>query len=234
MIRVLTRCLLVSLALGAATEARADGAEAILKKADEVRNPADSYRLVVDVKSDDDESEMEVSIKGHDRTFVKTLKPERDKGRTMLMLGEDMWVSMPKTKKPIRVSLNQKLSGQAANGDITRQRWSGDYAAKIESETDKQWVLKLVAERDNLTYDRIRLWVDKKTYRPAKAEYLTKSGKLLKKATFQGYKHMAGGMRPTETVITSATSDHDKSVITIRELETKDFPDSLFNQNALN
>jgi outer membrane lipoprotein-sorting protein len=223
-------------ALGAGSVARPAEPDAatILKKADEVRNPSHSFRLKVRVSTaGEDATELDVSIKGKDKTFLKTLAPARDRGRDMLMLGEDMWLALPKAKKPVRISLNQKLTGQAANGDISRQRWAGDYVATIERVDGDAWVLLLEAARPKLTYDKIRLWVAKAAFHPLKAEYLTKGGKTLKRATFGGYKKLAGATRPTETVITDALDAGKKSTITILEMETADFPDALFNQNSL-
>ena len=45
---------------------------------------------------------------------------------------------MPSLKRAIRVSLSQKLMGEAANGDISRMRWYGDYNVKIEKQTNKE------------------------------------------------------------------------------------------------
>lgn len=139
---------------------------------------------------------------------------------------------MPKLKRAVRVQLNQKMSGQASNGDICRQRWSGDYTATIESSDKDGWVLMLTADRPKLTYDKIRLWV-KKDYRPDRAEYLTKSGKVLKKAKFQGYKQIAGATRPTETLISNAVKESDNSKIKILKMENTTFPDSMFLESSL-
>lgn len=207
--------------------------EAILAKADDVRNPSESFFMKVTVTDDDTASLFEVYTGGKTRTLIKTVKPERDKGRDMLMLGDDMWAYVPNLKRAVRISLSQKLTGQAANGDISRMRWHGDYSATIEKETDKMWVLFLTAKRKGLTYDKIRATVEKSTFRPLGAEYLTTSGASLKRATFGAFKKIAGDIRPTEIVIVDAKNNKDKSVITIINLETKEFPASFFKKETL-
>jgi len=208
-------------------------AAAILQKADDVRSPSQSYKLKVRViPTDEPESEWEVLIKGKDKTLTTALKPAKDKGKKILMLEESMWLYLPKLKKSIRVSLNQKLTGQAANGDISRMRWAGDYKSKIEKEEDGAWVLFMEAEKEGLTYYKIRLWVDKKGYRPIKAEYLTKSAKVLKRAEFSDYREMAGAKRPGKTTIKDEASGQ-KTVLEILSQEPMEFPDTMFNQNNL-
>jgi len=208
--------------------------ETILKKADEVRNPGDSFRMKVQVETEGQDTALfSVATKGKDKTQIRTLKPKRDRGRNLLMLEENMWVYIPNLKRSVRISLNQKLSGQAANGDISRMRWAGDYKATVESENKKQWVLLLEATKKGLTYEKIRATIQKGNFRPLSAEYLTKNGKMLKKATFKGYREIAGGVRPTVIEIQDVTRTSDKSVIKILELKEAKLKDSLFHQNNL-
>lgn len=212
----------------------APAAEEILKKADEVRNPSASFAMMVDVETKGEEdARFDVKIKGKDKTLIKTRKPARDIGRNMLMLEENMWSYVPNLKRAVRVSLNQKLTGQAANGDISRMRWHGDYDAVIEKETKDFWILQLKARRKGLTYERVRAWIKKTQFHPIKAEYLSSSGKVLKTASFGGYKKIAGAVRPTVIVIRDATDQSKASRIIIRSMANENFPRSLFHQNSL-
>ena len=56
----------------------------------------------------------------------------------------------------------------------------------------------LTAQKKDLTYDRLRVWVEKSNYHPLRAEFLTEAGKPLKTAQYSGYKNIAGKVRPTE------------------------------------
>jgi outer membrane lipoprotein-sorting protein len=208
----------------------------ILQRADEVRNPAESYALQVRVVSSDmpdEPSEFDVSLLGNTRTLVKTIKPARDRGRNMLMLGEEMWIYLPNLKRAVRVGLSQRLVGQAANGDISRMRWAGDYEAQLDSEDEKEWTLGLTAAKAGLTYDKIRIWIEKGTFRPQRAEYLTRSGKVLKRARFGGYRELCGRERPTEIEIQDAVKPAESSVIEVLRMEVRQFPASLFTPEGL-
>lgn len=220
----------------AALSATGPSAEEIIRRADEVRNPSESYSMTVEVTDGEQDSapaRFEVSLKGNDKTLVRTIKPLRDKGRDLLMLGEDMWAYIPNLKRAIRVSLGQKLTGQAANGDISRMRWSGDYDAVIESETPKEWRIAMKARKKGLTYDAVTAWVEKGTYRPLRAEYLTPGGKVLKRARFEDYRTLGGRERPARIVIQDAVRENDVSVIRIEKMKVRDFASSLFHQRNL-
>jgi outer membrane lipoprotein-sorting protein len=208
----------------------------ILKRADDVRNPGDSYLMKVEVVSGSDQSQhsqFEVSVQGNDKTLIKTLEPSRDRGRNMLMRGEEMWAFIPNLNRAVRISLAQKLTGQAANGDISRMRWSGDYTATLENETDKEWSLFLTATKKGLTYEKLRIWIQKGNYHPIKAEFLTLSGKPLKNASYQDYQQIAGNLRPGTIKIQDAVRPDLVSMIYLRDVKVREFPEAVFNQNAL-
>lgn len=206
----------------------------IIQKADEVRNPSDNYYLDVQVTSSDSSpSRFHVAVQGNNKTRIETIEPARDRGRNLLMLEENMWVFIPNLKREVRVSLNQKLTGQAANGDISRMRWAEDYTPTIESENDDEWVIRLDANKKGLTYDKLRVWIKKGSFHPTKGEYLTSAGKLLKKVRYQGYKELAGRVRPSQIIIHDAVREGQLSTINIQQMEVKNFPNSIFNKREL-
>lgn len=209
-------------------------ADEILKKTDEIRNPSGTYRMKVSVTSSGDETyQFEIHIGGKEESLIRTLEPKREVGKNFLMSGADMWAYLPNLRRSVRVTLNQKLTGQAANGDISRTRWYGDYDPVIEAETPTQWVLFLTANKVGLTYEKIRLWVDKDTIRPNHGEYLTKTGKLLKKITFRKFTEIAGGLRPSDMLIENAQKTDEYSVLKILEMESTSFQNGHFSQSNL-
>lgn len=217
--------LLVSFVAGASK--LDSSANALVKKADEIRNPSDSYEMNIEVETEDGTSIFQVYLKGKDKTLILTKAPARDKGRNMLMLDRDFHAYVPNLKRSMRLSLMQKLSGQVSNGDIARTRWHGDYEAKIEKKSAKEIQLLLKAQKKNLTYSWIRLWVENKTSRPLRADYLGTNGKtLLKKAFFEDYKNIAGAYRPTSIRILDP--GNKKSYIRVKSMESQKFEDSFF------
>lgn len=56
----------------------------------------------------------------------------------MLMLGDNYWLLMPKSRRPIRITPMQKLLGEASVGDISTLTWSDDYQASLEGEDSVQ------------------------------------------------------------------------------------------------
>lgn len=206
----------------------------LLEEVDKYRNPSDAYLMQVRIVSPKEEdASFLVYLKGNDKTLIKVLAPKKNLGRNMLMIGENMWVYVPNIRRSVRVSLNQKLTGEAANGDISRMRWAGDYSYKVEKKNAKEWELFLEAKKTGLTYSKIRVWVDAKDKRPLKAEFLTLSGKVIKTATYEDYQNTLGMMRPRKIHIVDNLKKDQFSNILIEKMENKAFPDSMFNEKSL-
>ncbi|MCX6127907.1 MAG: outer membrane lipoprotein-sorting protein [Proteobacteria bacterium] len=226
--------LIILFCLAWANLGKAQTADEILKKADEIRAPSESYRMEVTVdSSDQSQFRFEIKIGGKESSLIRTLSPSREVGKNFLMIHEDMWAYVPNIKRSLRVALNQKLTGQAANGDISRMTWVGDYTPTLEAQNAESWTLLLKAQRRGLTYDGIRIWVNKANFRPINGEYLTMQGKVLKRVEFTEYKEIAGNTRPTKIIIKNAERNDEVSVLKIIEMEKASFPSTLFTQNNL-
>lgn len=124
-----------------------------------------------------------------DASVAETLEPARFRGAKILQVGRNMWLTKTGLSKPIPVSPRQRMSGQAANGDIAATNYAADYSATLASEEaldgEACHVLELTAKHKRTTYDRVRYWVSKSRGVAMKAEFYSLSGKLLKTAMFE-------------------------------------------------
>ena len=166
-------------------------ASLILSRVNAYRNALDSFSVDVDLTSitangHTESSKFRVYGKGSDRSIVEFTAPQTEKGKYLLMLRDAMWIYMPSASRPIRISPLQRLMGQASNGDVARTSFTVDYTPTAIAEEQDQWVLDLGAKDPSVAYNRVRLWVDKKTYEPRRADFYVVSGKLIKRATYHG------------------------------------------------
>jgi hypothetical protein len=107
----------------------------------------------------------------------------------MLMLGDDYWLMMPASQRPLRITAMQKLLGEASTGDIATMTWSEDYEGTVSGEEtiDGETCLKLdlLGQRKGVSYPRIVLYLAKKDRHPVQAELYVASDKLAKLARFR-------------------------------------------------
>jgi outer membrane lipoprotein-sorting protein len=213
-------------------------AEAVLKHADSYRNGWPSYVMHVKITSfeagrSDEEKLYEVSQKGTEKTYVEFLSP-REKGQHLLMLGDDMWVYLPDTSRPVRITPLERLSGDASNGDVARTNYAADYAP-VYLRTEKVgaedcYVLNLTAKRKGATYQQIVFWVRVQDARPVKAEFHLTSGKLIKSATFDEYATVGGRGQLRKMTLYDEIRHNSHSVLDYSAIAPRELPDKLFYQ----
>jgi len=222
----------------AATPSTAPDADAILKRADTFRNGWPSYVLHVRITNfEGDKSDevklYEVSQKGTEKTYVEFMSP-REKGQHLLMLGDDMWVYLPDTSRPIRITPLERLSGDASNGDIARTNYAADYSPVfVRTEmvgTEQCNVLELTAKRKGATYQRIIFWVRVEDARPVKAEFYLTSGKHIKSATFDEYASVGGKVQLRRMTLYDEIRHNSHSVLEYSGIAPRELADKLFYQ----
>ena len=217
-------------------------AEEMLRRADEVRNPQLDYTLTVTVTSVKpgraaQTATYDVLVKGRENTVIKTLSPPVDRGRVLLMKGRDLWAYLPTISKPLRISLRERLIGDVANGDLARANFSGDYTpalVRIDRLADRDYdVLNLTATAEDVTYARVVLWVDRKTFRPHHAEFYAVSGRRLKTCAYEDYRELGSLVRPTRLVMRDALTVGQTSTIVYDRIEVAPLPEKYFTKDYM-
>ncbi len=216
-------------------------AQEIVKRADDVRGPDGSFSFNVRVKDFQGgtltrENIYKVYSKGPKATLVETVFPERLSGRKLLMAGA-LWLYLPTIKRPTRVGLQQRLTGEVANGDIARARFSGDYSAKLEGKENIRgkpyYRLSLTAQDKTLPYRNIRMWVGEKDFVTLKADFFALSGKKLKTGEYSEMENILGKPRLTKLLIKDAVQPSRQSQLKYYNYRRENLNDSMFNKESL-
>lgn len=227
------------------TTATADIGVDLLKASDRARGSFESgltWESEVTTVEDGESSVRKFKVKAKGvNANVEALEPSRNKGEIYLFNDRTMWFFKPSLKKPVAISARQKLTGQAAIGDIASTHYARDYTPTIEkTETidgEKVYVLMLKAKANNLTYDKIRYWVSDKTKRAIKAEFLTLQGQPFKSAKLS-YKNKVtvGGQSldfVSEMEIVDAQFANNKSILRYLNPKLEEHSGTIFNVSNL-
>lgn len=226
-------------------------AQEILAASDAVRNPEKPFSLTTTLVEYRDGRERDTMTivayakadpnSGQFLTLLRMVAPARDANKLMLKNGNDLWFHDPASKSSIRLSPQQRLLGQVANGDVVMVNLARDYAAELAGEEEIQdgdrrprraWKLALAAVSLDVTYHRIELWIDFAN-RPVKARYYAQSGTLLKTAYFRRYQRALGAERPTETVIIDGLDPNWITVMRYSNHAWRDVPDAWLQRDYL-
>jgi outer membrane lipoprotein-sorting protein len=233
-------CALALSPLVASAASATPDAKEIVQRADAIRFPQEGFQVDVTITNASGAGEpraYRILSKGNERTLVLTTAPAVERGQILLMRDSDLWVHMPSIDQPVRLGLSQKLTGQVANGDLARANFAGDYEPVL-SRTDKidgrdYHVLELTAARRNVTYHKVVYWVDAENFRPHKAEFYARSGKMLKSARYEAYENLGGKIRPTRLVLEDQLRKGEISVMAYRDLQLRELEDHVFTKQYL-
>lgn len=230
----------------------ADDAQAILRASDAVRNPAFPFGVTItltEYRAGQQVDAMVLAVYSKEepgsrqfRNLVRFVLPARDTNKLMLKNGNDVWFFDPANKATIRLPLQQRLLGQAANGDVVTVNFARDYSARLAgkedvTDGDRQrrscHKLELTALTQDVTYSRAEMWVDSTDSRPVKARFYSDSGRLLKTAYYRRYETQLDAVRPTETVIIDGLDTSWVTVMRGSNYERRDIPDAWFQRDYL-
>ena len=217
-------------------------AQEIVEKSDAARNLTQPFRMGMRITNFEDAKQkdqggFEVMVSGRDKALVKFVSG-RDKGNYVLMAGDDMWIYIPNTRKPIRITPVQRLMGEASNGDVARTNYSQDYDASLLGEETLDgaacWKLELKAKSKGATYHRIIFWVERQTYLPKCADFYLISGKFYKTARFEKFENLGFTSRfLTRTVLVDRLRPGRTTLMEYFDVKPADLPDKYFNKNFL-
>ncbi len=233
-----------AVALTAAFTAQAQDVTTLLKAADKFRMSADNLQVETQINvvnadgTPDKERRYKVFAQAGRKSLVLMLSPA-EKGQKVLMLGDDFWLLMPDSQRPLRITPMQKLLGDASTGDIATMSWADDYSGKLVGEERCDGApagapqvpclhLSLSATRKGVTYQRIELWLGKTRSEPLKADLFVLSDKLAKQATFVLDKPNAATM-VTEMVLADQVSNHKTTQVRYLHRKERQVPPEWLN-----
>ena len=240
----------------ASTQAPAIGAtpsaQDVVTALDRVRNPDRPFRVALSIVE-------YLSNKPRDRTglivysredkqtgqfnnLVRYAEPPRDAGKLVLLKGGNLWFYDPASKASIRISPQQRLTGQASEGDVLTVNLARDYATTIVGEenlldadhTSRDcWHLEMKAATPEAAYNRVEYWVERGTNRSVKGKFYADSGRLLKIAYYHHYEQQLGAMRPTEVILIDAVNSNLATTINFSDYRFQEIPDAWFQRDYL-
>ncbi|HEX3602971.1 MAG TPA: outer membrane lipoprotein-sorting protein, partial [Steroidobacteraceae bacterium] len=244
--------LLLALAIAPLGGLAADNARDVMSGADRVRNPDRPFRVtatVVEYKSGKpvDKNVYTVFSKvdpatGQFRDVMIYAAPPRDAGKMLLLNGANLWFYDPGSRQSVRISPQQKLTGEASAGDVLTENLAVDYAAAIldtqeieDASRQKRicWHLELKAAGDAATYNRVEYWVEQGSYFPVKAKFYADSGALLKVLYYRDFAKRGDRVSPAQAVIIDAVDSSLVTVVDVGDLHFQDIPDSWFQRDYL-
>lgn len=179
-----------------------------------------------------------ISQQGNVRAEI--LEPADSADRRYVINSSGMWFHKGDLSRPVSVSRRQRLSGDAAIGDIASNslidgyQVSGQETATVNGK--KCDVFTLTSSDKSATYAKVKYWVTQSDQTGIRAEYYATSGNLLRSAEISyGNSVSIDGQRRPFLSRAYIIEGNKTRVVTLQfsGVQIGDFPDSLFDHKLL-
>ncbi len=210
-------------------EAFALTGDEVLKRAEDVMNaPKDrtlTERMVL-LKANGSQKERTIVAyqKGTDKRLIVFLTPADVKGVGFMSLTENtMYLYMPAFRKIRRIASHVKneefMGTDFSYEDLAETEYTDEYAAVLEKEEPDRYVLELTPKPDaDVSYSKLKMWVDKENFVPVRMEYFSKGGKRIKVLTSENVEKVDGYWVPMKMTMETLKSEH-RTLLEVTEVK---------------
>ncbi len=210
----------------------------IIEKVDALMNPQARVMLRLTFKKNGRVNEFyEMKTYARDnnqKVIVRFTAPASSIGNDLIMLDRNVWMYQQNAGRTLRVPANLSFGDTGFSyGDIVRLNLKDNYNVTITRETDRQWVLDLVAKDRQSPYHRIEFTVAKGSFIPVKAVALSGAGQIIKTIEYKQVKNVNGRDKPTELLVTSPLSPGEESTMTYEAETPMVLAEQFFNRQNL-
>ena len=180
-----------------------------------------------------------------DKFLILILRPEADKGKGYLKVGNNLWFYDPIGRRFTVTSAKDRFQdSNARNSDFSRSNFAADY--KVVSSTlatlgkFSTQLLELQASHDNVLFPKTRLWVTSDNL-VRKSEDYSLSGQLLRTVAIPQYQKVGTKWVPTTVVIIdnlkgkaiAGVIKYETTTLGITKPSSAMLPDLMFTQGYL-
>ncbi len=176
---------------------------------------------------------------------VIILEPAADKGKGYLKTGDNLWLYDPVGKTFLFSNATERFQNTSVrNSDFDRSNYSVNYkpvsAEKVQLGKYACTLVELQAIKQNLTFPRVRIWIDE-SFLIRKVEDYSLSGQLLRTTAIPSYQQLGKRWVPASIVIydhlksknIQGKTEYEKTTITIMKPSLEKLPDYVYTKEYL-
>lgn len=173
-----------------------------------------------------------------DQFVLLIIQPQVQRGQGYLKADDNVWFYDPESRKFEKSTLRDNVQdSDAQNSDFNRNSLAEDYEVEEWSEGKlgqfPVYVLNLKAKHDDVSYDRIKIWVRKDISIVLKEENYSVSDRLMRTAIYPKYVIVDDRYLPSNGLIVDELNEGERTQFSIREATTASIPDYVFSKAYL-
>jgi len=222
-------------------------AKAILEKVEDLHRGQTSHGLMtMDIKTAHWHRVILVEFwtRGKERTLIKVLTPEKEKGTAILRSGAEVWNYLPRVKRLVRLPTSMMSApclGAHFNYDdlVKESRLVKDYQVQITSGGGREGgrnleITCIPKPGAAVIWGKIIVTVRRADYLPLSLRYFDDAGRLVRTMTFADLTKFDNRTLPSRVIVALAGQPEERTVLTYQEISFRHpVPDHLFSPQSL-
>jgi hypothetical protein len=163
------------------------------------------------------------------KQLVTFVIPERLKDDYFLVNGYNTWMYQKGLRRPIRVSAQQKLFGNAGIAETAGINYLDDYDIIKTVETDGEYLMDLKARDQRTAYQLASLWINKDNLQITKIILKAVNGQVLKNLHYSNYTLVDGHEVATIEIHNLLQQQDSKTIMEFTAIKSRDFAAETFD-----
>lgn len=216
----------------------------VLEEIDNLSNFEDTdfyckYKMI-STKPGEENSVQEALMFRRDRKkqFVLIFeKPEVQKGQGYLRLDDNVWFYDPESRKFDHSSMKENIQNtDAKNSDLAQSSFAEDYDVVGTKEgvlgDVPVWILALKAKHNEVSYDKLKLFIAKKNSILLKQESYSSgtNTRLMRTSYYLKYIQIGVKFMPSQLVLVDNLKEGERTVLTMSEASSDGIEDYIFTK----
>jgi outer membrane lipoprotein-sorting protein len=183
--------------------------------------------------------EINVWALGLEKTFIRILSPQKDKGVATLRIQSEMWNFFPKIDKTMKVPpsmmMGSWMGSDFTNDDLVKESTLlNDYESKLQSTDVNNYYIELLPKEKTATvWGKIILVIKKDNSQPVRQEYFDDRGTKLREIVFKDVRTFGKKSIPAILELTPFNKPGHKTIIEYKHLEFDHIEENIFTQMNL-
>ncbi len=193
----------------------------------------DSFVLDLDMSSQSAKgiqaAQIRVYLHQTKKQMVTFLEPVRLQDQSILVIGTNTWMFQKGLNRPLRISAQQKLFGDAGIAETVGIDYLHDYNVENMQEIDGYSVLKLRAIDGSIAYQGAELWISEATATIHKVILSGSNGQPLKELVYSDYQVLNGHEVATIEISNLLYEREQRTILTYRAITGRQLAESAFD-----
>jgi len=171
---------------------------------------------------------LEAWSEGMDKTFIRILQPQKERGMGTLRIENEMWNYLPKTNKVMKIPPSMMMSSWMGsdfkNNDLVKEftfteDYNFEYVEPADAKANRLYLKCIPKPGKPIVWGHVLIAVKKESFIPEWEKYYDEHGELMRVMYFSEVESFDGKRLPSKMELVPQTKEGHKTILHYIEAE---------------